>query len=161
MAGQVQDFRPCCVEDGKPLMATHQSFGDAIWPEAGQRPVPSKSTRMEPLTLDYSHGTIIWRMGQGDMALQEGHQQREAKDDPAAESKRLNVELLVAQERIWLRESVGYLTKSCWFGFLYSAFYFLLKMGVHECSPGWPCPHYIAKDNLEYLIYLLLPPPAP
>lgn len=96
MAGQAQDFHLCCVEGGSrwlPLnrkLASHQSFGDAIWLEDSQRPVPGKSTRKEVLTLDCSHGTIIGRMGRCDMSL-EDHRQREVKDDPGAESRKLNV----------------------------------------------------------------------
>lgn len=107
MAGQAQDFRLCCVEGGSrwlPLnrkLASHQSFGDTVWLEASQRPVPGKSTRKEPLTLDCSHWAIIGRMGRCDMSLEEDHWQREVKDDPGAESRKLNVkELFITQERI-------------------------------------------------------------
>lgn len=87
---------PLLCRGWKPLaalnrkLASHQSFGDAIWLEASQRPVPGKSTRKEALTLDCSHGTIIERMGRCDMSL-EDHRQREVKDDPGAESRKLNV----------------------------------------------------------------------
>lgn len=54
------------------------------------------------------------------MALEEGHWQREVKDDPVAEIQKVE----------WPRkeyegERVGYLTKGYWFGFLFSAFFFL------------------------------------
>lgn len=97
MADQAQNFRLCCVEGGSrwlPLnrkLASHQSFGDAIWLKASQRSVPGKCTRKEPLTLDCSHGTVIGRMGWYDMSLEEDHRQREDKDDPGAEYRNLNV----------------------------------------------------------------------
>lgn len=40
----------------------------------------------------------------------------------------------------------------------YSYFVCLLVFEPISCRPGWPQICYIAKDNLELLIFVLLPP---